>query len=66
MPPQAVNTTEPARASPREIRLNPVTFMNPYFLKAHIVKIMFRLLNNQPILTEWIHNEQASGKNPSI
>jgi hypothetical protein len=40
--------------------------MNPYFLKAHIVKIMFRLLNNEPILTEWLHREQASRKNPSI
>jgi hypothetical protein len=53
---------EPARASPRVIRLNRVTFMNPYFPKAHIVKIMFRLLNNPPILTEWADSEQAGGQ----
>jgi hypothetical protein len=59
-PPQAVNTTEPARANPMAIRLYRVTFMNPYFLKAHIVKMIVRLLNNLSIVTDEIKTSKQA------
>jgi hypothetical protein len=40
VPPQAVNTMEPTSPNPTSIRLNRVTLIDPYFLKAQIVKIV--------------------------
>jgi hypothetical protein len=47
LPAQAVNTMELARPIPTMIRLYRVTLINPYFLKAHIVKIIAAFLTTE-------------------